>query len=116
MIQKEFVEFEQKAKAVERDSDHIINEYRKENIRVRKTDAPKYFKDKFSLPDESKDPVKVFPDVAFHYMTDEQREKKKLAIDESIDQKFKQAEKEIEQIQKLSVDKQRELHEKFNTH
>ncbi len=116
MIQKEFVEFEQKAKAVERKSDHIINEYRKENIRVRKTDAPKYFKDKFSLPDESKDPVKVFPDVAFHYMTDEQREKKKLAIDEGIDQKFKQAEKEIEQIQKLSVDKQRELHEKFNTH
>ena len=49
-------------------------------------------------------------------MTDEQREKKKLAIDEGIDQKFKQAEKEIEQIQKLSVDKQRELHEKFNTH
>lgn len=116
LIQKEFVEYEQKANAVERKSNHIIAEYRKENIRVRKTDAPKYFKNKFTLLDEEKDPKKVFPDIAFHYMSDEEREKNKLAFDDNIDQKFKQAEKETEDLQKLSVEKQKELHEKFNTH
>ena len=40
----------------------------------------------------------------------------KLSFDEGIDQKFKQAEKEIEDLQNLSVEKQKELHEKFNTH
>lgn len=116
LIQKEFVTFEQKANAVERKSNHIIEEYRKENKRVRKTEAPKYFKNKFNLLKEEKDPSFVFPDVAFHYMSDEEREKKKLMFDEGIDQKFKQAEKEIEDLQKLSVEKQKELHEKFNTH
>ena len=74
---------------------HIIQEYRKENIRVRNSDAPKYFKDNFNLSEEEKDPCKVFPDISFHYMSDDEREKKKLAFDEGIDQKFKQAEKEI---------------------
>ena len=116
LIQKEFVEFGQKANAVERKSNHIIKEYRRENIRVRNSDAPKYFKDNFNLSEEEKDPCKVFPDISFHYMSDDEREKKKLAFDEGIDQKFKQAEKEIEELQKLSVEKQKELHEKFNTH
>ena len=115
-IQKEFVTFEQKANAAERKSNHMIAEYRKENKRVRKTEAPKYFKNQFNLSKEEKDPLSVFPDVAFHYMSDEEREKKKLAFDEGIDQKFKRAEKEIEDLQKLSVEKQKELHEKFNTH
>ena len=119
LIQKEFVEFEQKVNAAERKTNHIIAEYRKENIRVRtngELDAPKYFKNKFTLLDDEKNPTKVFPDVAFHYMSDEEREKKKLTFDEGIDQKFKQAEKETEDLQKLSVEKQKELHEKFNTH
>ena len=49
-------------------------------------------------------------------MTDEQREEMKIKFSESIDQKFKQAEKEVEDLQKASVEKQKELHEKYNTH
>jgi flagellar capping protein FliD len=48
-------------------------------------------------------------------MSDEERENKKLKFSESIDLKFKQAEKEVEDLQKSSRDKQKELHEKFNT-
>jgi len=48
-------------------------------------------------------------------MSDEERENKKLKFSENIDLKFKQAEKEIEDLQKASRDKQKELHEKFNT-
>ena len=44
------------------------------------------------------DPKKVFPDVSYHYMSDEERENKKLKFSENIDLKFKQAEKEIEGI------------------
>ena len=88
LIQKEFVEFEQKVNAAERKTNHIIAEYRKENIRVRKTETPKYFKDQFSLLKEEKDPSSVFPDISFHYLSDEEREKKKLSFDEGIDQKI----------------------------
>ena len=116
LIQKEFTTYTQKVELAERQSWHIIREYRKENERVRKTPKPKYFDEKFSIPDQIKDPKLVFPDLSYHYLTDQEREEKKIKFSESIDQKFKHAEKEIEELQKLSVEKQKELHEKYNTH
>lgn len=116
LIQKEFTTYTQKVELAERQSWHIIREYRKENERVRKTPTPKYFDEKFSIPDQIKDPKLVFPDLSYHYLTDQEREEKKIKFSESIDQKFKHAEKEIEELQKLSVEKQKELHEKYNTH
>ena len=116
LIQKEFTAYEQKVGYAVRQSKHIIDEYRKENIRVRKSKPPSFFSINFSIPEDVKDPKKAFRDVVFHYMTDEQREKTKIKFSESIDQKFKQAEKEVEDLQKASVEKQNELHEKYNTH
>ena len=49
-------------------------------------------------------------------MSDEERENKKIKFAENIDQKFKHAEKEVEELQNSSVQKQKELHEKYNTH
>ncbi len=116
LIQKEFTTYTQKVELAERQSWHIIREYRKENERVRKTPKPKYFDEKFSIPDQIKDPKLVFPDLAYHYLTDQEREEKKIKFSENIDQKFKHAEKRIEELQKSSVEKQKELHEKYNTH
>ena len=116
LIQKEFTTYEQKVGYAVRQSKHIIDEYRKENIRVRKSKPPSFFSINFSIPEDVKDPKNVFRDVAFHYMTDKQREEMKIKFSESIDQKFKQAEKEVEDLQKASVEKQKELHEKYNTH
>lgn len=116
LIQKEFTTYTQKVKLAERQSWHIIREYRKENRRVRKTPEPKYFDEKFSIPNEVKDPKLVFPDLSYHYLTDQEREEKKIKFSEDIDQKFKNAEKEIEELQKASVEKQKDLHEKYNTH
>ena len=116
LIQKEFIAYEQKFLDVEEKGKHIINEYRAENRRVRKTDSPKYFKDDFKLSNNKKDPKSVFTDVAFHYMSDEGREKKKIQISESIEDKFKFVEKEFEELVKLTEEKQKEFNEKFNTH
>ena len=58
----------------------------------------------------------MFPDLSYHYLTDKEREEKKIKFSEDIDQKFKNAEKNIEELQKASVEKQRDLHEKYNTH
>ena len=65
----------------------MIDEYRNENKRVRKTETPKYFKESYTINNEKKDPVKVFKEAAFHYMSDETREKKKLEYSKSIEQK-----------------------------
>ena len=115
LIQKEFTTYTQKVDYAARQTKHIIEEYRDENRAVRKSEAPSFFNTKFLLPAEVNDPKKVFPDVSYHYMSDEERENKKLKFSENIDLKFKQAEKEIEDLQKASRDKQKELHEKFNT-
>ena len=115
IIQKEFVNYEQKINSVERGSQHIIDEYRKENIKVRKSNPPAYFEKSFELPEDVKNPLKVFPDINFHYMSDQEREQKKLRFLSSIDQNFKQSEKDIEELQATSINKQKELHEKYNT-
>ena len=115
LIQKEFTTYTQKVELAERQTWHIIREYRRENQRVRKTTKPSYFDIDFSLPEDVKDPKIVFPDLSYHFMTDEQREDKKVKFSENIDQKFKHSEKEIEALQEASVKKQKELHEKYNT-
>jgi hypothetical protein len=48
-------------------------------------------------------------------MSDQEREQKKLKFLSSIDQNFKQSEKDIEGLQNISINKQKELHEKYNT-
>ena len=48
-------------------------------------------------------------------MSDQEREQKKLKFLSSIDQNFKQSEKDIEELQTISINKQKELHEKYNT-
>ena len=48
-------------------------------------------------------------------MSDQEREQKKLRFLSSIDQNFKQSEKDIEELQATSINKQKELHEKYNT-
>ena len=115
VIQKELVNYEQKVGAVERGSKHIIDEYRKENIKVRNSNPPSYFNNEFQLSEDVKDPIKVFPDVSFHYMSDEERENRKLKFLETIDQNFKNSEKEVEELQQSSINKQKELYEKYNT-
>ena len=117
LIQREFTAYKQKVEYAERQTWHIINEYREENIRVRKKNtAPSFFDKKFSIPDDIRDPKKVFEDISYHFMLDVEREDKKVKFAENIDQKFKHAEKEVEELQNSSVQKQKELHEKYNTH
>ena len=48
-------------------------------------------------------------------MTDQERENRKLNFLETIDQNFKNSEKTVEELQKLSINKQKELYEKYNT-
>ena len=114
LIQKEFITYESKVNKLEEDTLHMINEYRDENKRVRKSEPPKYFSKKFEINLDKKDPKKVFPDVAFHYMSDENREKSKLNYSNDIDEKFKKSELSYEQIQKKSEDLQKEIHENYN--
>ena len=116
LIQKEFIGYQQKVQDVEEKGKHIINEYRAENKRVRKTDAPNYFKKDFKVSDLIRDPKSVFTDVAFHYMDDQSREKKKIDMADWIEDKFKFVEKEFEDLVKLTEERQREFNEKFNTH
>tara|TARA_B100000886_G_scaffold338121_1_gene300294 strand:- start:34 stop:1464 length:1431 start_codon:yes stop_codon:yes gene_type:complete len=114
LIQKEFITYEAKVNDLEEKTLHMVDEYREENKRVRKSEPPKYFSKKFEINLDKKDPKKVFPDVAFHYMSDENREKSKLNYSNDIDQKFKKSEASCEQIQKKSEDLQKELHENYN--
>ena len=116
LIQKEFSTYTHKVESVMRHSKHIIDEYREQNKRVRKTEAPTFFNVKFDIPDLIKDPKIVFEDMSYHYLSDPDREDKKLKFSDEIDRKFKLAEKEVEELQAASVAKQKELHEKYNTH
>ena len=116
LIQKEFITYTQKVESIVRDSRHIIVEYREQNKRVRKSEAPPFFSVKFDIPDSVKDPKQVFPELSYHYLSDPDREEKKLKFSSEIDSKFKIAEKEVEELQAASVTKQKELHEKYNTH
>ena len=116
LIQKEFVNYEQKVDYASRGVNHIIGEYRKENSKVRKTDVPTYFNQDWEISQNLRDPKKVFPDTAFHYMTDEEREAKKLKISEELNIKFKEAQSEIKTLIKTAINKQKELHEKYSTY
>ena len=66
--------------------------------------------------EKQRDPKIVFPDTAFHYMSDEDREAKKLKISEELDEKFQKAQSEIKALIKSSINKQKELHEKYSTY
>ena len=115
LIQKEFVTFKNMVTVVEKKGWHIIGEYREQNKRVRKTPAPKYFKERYTIDENKKDPKLVFANIAWAYMDDKTREEKKLKFSEDIDKMFKTAEQEVEELQEKSVVKQKELHEKYNT-
>ena len=115
LIQKEFITYRSKVNAIETKGWHIIEEYREQNKRVRKSPAPKYFKDRYTIDESKKDPKLVFEHVAWAYMDDKMREERKLKFSENIDKMFKVAEQEVEALQKKSVEKQNELHEKYNT-
>ena len=117
LIQKEFVTYEDKVKKLEKDTKHMIEEYREENKRVRKKDAPppKYFQIPFSISNEEKDPKQVFREAAFHFMNDETREKTKIEYSKSIEQMFKTSLVEVENIQKKSEELQKTLHDTYNT-
>ncbi len=116
LIQKEFVNYGQKVAYASNGANHIIHEYRKENLKIRKSQAPGYFNQKWEAPQNQRDPKIVFPDTAFHYMTDEDREAQKLKISEELNVKFKQAQSELKALIKSAINKQKELHEKYSTY
>lgn len=115
LLQKEFIAFDQKTKDVEHKCRHIIEEYRAENKRVRKTEAPKYFQKSFEIIEEVKNPEKVFKEIVFHYLDDKQREEKKIKFSEKIEEYFKIVEKEFEELVSITSEKQKTFHEKYNT-
>ena len=115
LLQKEFIAFEQKTKDVENKCRHIIDEYRAENKRVRKTEAPKYFQKLFEITEEMKNPEKVFKEIVFHYLDDQSREAKKIKFSEKIEDYFKIVEKEFEELVSLTSEKQKSFHEKYST-
>ena len=115
LIQKEFIAYEHKVKDLEEKTKHMVGEYRNENKRVRKTEAPTYFQVKFTIDPEKKDPKKVFEATAFHFMDDETRQKAKIKFSNSIKDKFEASEVLVENIQKKSEDTQKNLHETYNT-
>ena len=114
LIQKEFVTFVSKVKDLEDKTGHMITEYRNKNKSIRKSPAPNYFGEKFSIDKDKKDISKIFEDVAYHYMIDKDREAKKIKFQEAIDLKFKKAEQAVEIIEKKSEEIQKNLYEKFN--
>ena len=66
------------------------------------------------LSEDEKNPSIVFKEVAFHYLNDQEREKKKIDFSELIEKYFKVVEKEFETLVENSVDKQKLFHEKYN--
>ena len=116
LIQKEVVNYGQKVAYASNGANHIIHEYRKENLKIRKSQAPGYFNQKWEAAQNQRDPKIVFPDTAFHYMTDEDREAQKLKISEELNVKFKQAQSELKALIKSAINKQKELHEKYSTY
>ena len=114
LIQKEFITYTAKVNDLEEKTSHMITEYRNENKRVRKSDPPSYFETVYQLNEDKKNPKVIFPDVAYHFMDDENREKTKLNYSNSIDEKFKTSEIEYQNIQKKSEELQKELHKNYN--
>ena len=114
IIQKEFVNYENKVNDLEEKTNHMIGEYRNENKRVRSTEPPKYFNTPFSIKSEKKDPSKVFREATFHYMDDSAREKTKIEYSESIERKFEDSEKEVDNILKKSEETQNNLNATYN--
>ena len=49
-------------------------------------------------------------------MSDEDREAKKLKISEELNIKFKDAQSDIKTLIKVTINKQKELHEKYSTY
>ena len=114
LIQKEFITYESKVNDLEEKTNHIINEYRTQNKRVRKTPPPSYFEKNFTINEDKKNPSNIFKDIEHAYMEDKAREAKKVKYHEAIDLKFKKAEQEIEIIEKKSEEIQKTLYEKLN--
>jgi hypothetical protein len=115
LLQKEFIGYEKKVEDAEEKFSHIIREYRLENKRVRKSDVPKYFQTPFAVSQVHKDPKEVFREVAFHYLDDPAREKKKIEFAELIENHFKVVEKEFEELVSLTIERQKNFHEKYST-
>ena len=115
LLQKEFIGYEKKVESAEIKFGHIIDEYRLENKRVRKSDVPKYFQTPFAVIQAHKDPKEVFKEVAFHYLDDLKREKKKIEFAELIEKHFKVVEKEFEELVFLTTERQTNFHEKYST-
>jgi len=82
---------------------------------VRKTNAPEYFNNRFTIDSEKKNPKLVFRSIAFHFMDDQKRQETKIKYSSFIKEKFDASEVIVEDIQKKSEETQRTLHEKFNT-
>ena len=76
LIQKEFIGYVNKVKDLEEKTKHMIGEYRNENKRVRKTEAPEYFQSKFSIDPEKKDPKKFLK--LLHFISWMMKQDKKL--------------------------------------
>ena len=76
---------------------------------------PKYFQTPFLVPQIHKDPKEVFKEVAFYYLDDPAREKKKIEFAELIEKHFKVVEKEFEELVALTTERQKNFHEKFST-
>ena len=114
LIQKEFITYVSKVNDLEEKTNHIINEYRTKNKRVRKTPPPSYFEKNFTINEDKKNPSNIFKDIEHAYMEDKAREAKKVKYHEAIDLKFKKAEQEIEIIEKKSEEIQSTLYEKLN--
>ena len=114
LIQAEFATYSSKIKDLEEKADHIIQEYRNINSRVRKDPPPKYFLEPFQIKLDKKNPAEVFKEVSRYYLEDHKREEDKLKFADMIDEKFSFAGEQIKSIEKDTVDKQKELYEKYN--
>ena len=53
------------------------------------------------------DPKEVFKEVAFHYLDDPARERKKIEFAELIEKHFKVVEKEFEELVALTTERQK---------
>ena len=114
LIQAEFSTYISKINKLEIDTDHIILEYRNINSRVRKDPSPKYFAEGFVIKTDKKEPLKVFSEIKHSYKEDNEREEEKIKFSNIINEKFNVAEEQIKSVEKHSVDKQKELYEKYN--
>lgn len=72
-FQASFEDYQRMVTRWENDIRHIINEYREENTKIRKSPPPKYFENNFSLDDKDKSAKSTFSAQAACFMTDEDR-------------------------------------------